>query len=252
MGFLLASKETFNRRQRRNRDAEWSAIAETLAARAPGKFLDVGCGTGYALLKARALGFDVAGVDPEGGTYGVHDAATDEISSKIIKGVAERLPFENETFDVVYSSHAIEHFDDARAGLAEIARVLRSSGIAALVVPTGTAALLRAVSLYLFMMHRRIGKFLLRERSAAGLRSVFLPPPHGSEAGHALEELKTFSVARWSALFGEFFAIERVVLPCLYPWPDFPQFFPLIKSKRFASSVAFICRRKDALNANRN
>lgn len=46
-------------------------------------------------------------------------------------GDARRLPFQNETFDEVYSSHCIEHVDwyDVEATIAEWARVLKPGGI---------------------------------------------------------------------------------------------------------------------------
>ncbi|GAC1400193.1 MAG: hypothetical protein NVSMB56_15260 [Pyrinomonadaceae bacterium] len=244
MGLLLASPETFNRRQKRNRVAEWRAVESFIASPVSGKFLDVGCGTGYALARAKQLGFEVVGIDPESGTYGVRDKATHEIRTRIVAGAAEKIPFADKTFQVVYSSHAIEHFNDQEAGLAEIARVLHPQGIAVLVVPTGTAAFIRTVSLYLFNTHRSIGKFLLKERTSDALKHIFLPPPHGSEAAFAHQEMRTFSIARWHALFAKYFMIESVVVPCLYPWPDFPQFFPLVKLKRFGSSVVFVCRTK--------
>ncbi len=46
-----------------------------------------------------------------------------------------RLPFQNESFDLVYASHVLEHVQEDRQALAEIRRVLRPSGIAILPVP---------------------------------------------------------------------------------------------------------------------
>lgn len=45
-----------------------------------------------------------------------------------------RLPFPNESYDVVYASHVLEHIKDDRQALSEIRRVLRPGGIAILPV----------------------------------------------------------------------------------------------------------------------
>jgi SAM-dependent methyltransferase len=45
------------------------------------------------------------------------------------------LPFNNETFDVVFASHVLEHVKDDEAALKEIARILTYRGIAILPVP---------------------------------------------------------------------------------------------------------------------
>ena len=239
----IADDETYNARQKRNRDAEWAAIEQILKPYSRGAFLDVGCGTGYVLEKAGRLGFKVVGVDPERGIYGVQDPSAAATAANVIKSVAERLPFKDATFSVVYSSHALEHFNDQNAGLAEMARVLDREGIAVIVVPTGTMALLLVSTLYLFGTHRSLGKFLLRDRSYSGLRRIFIPPPHGTEAKSAFREIKTFSIERWKRLISSHFLIKQVILPGLYPWPNYPQVFPMMRLKRFSSSVVFVCVR---------
>lgn len=46
-----------------------------------------------------------------------------------------QLPFDDRSYDFIYASHVLEHVDDDRRALAEIARVLRPGGIAILPVP---------------------------------------------------------------------------------------------------------------------
>lgn len=45
------------------------------------------------------------------------------------------LQFDDQSFDLVYASHVLEHIDDDRRALAEVRRVLRPGGIAILPVP---------------------------------------------------------------------------------------------------------------------
>ena len=44
------------------------------------------------------------------------------------EGVAERLPYPEESFDLVVSSTSFDHWEDQGAGLGQCARVLASSG----------------------------------------------------------------------------------------------------------------------------
>ena len=47
---------------------------------------------------------------------------------------AERLPFSDETFDVVYSYGVLHHSPDTRAAICEVCRVLRPGGIAKIMI----------------------------------------------------------------------------------------------------------------------
>ncbi len=240
----MTNAERFNRRQKRGRDAEWEAFVPFLAELAPGTFLDVGCGTGYAMVQGKGLGFEVFGVDPELSKFGVRDESVNAVADRMVTAAAERLPFENARFDLVYSSHAIEHFADPKAGVAEMARILRPKGRAVLMVPTGTMAAILVVSRWLFYTHRAIAKFIIRTRSLKGFLQIFLGEPHGTEASFAIGEVKKFSIKRWRTLIGDCFEVDEILLPCLYPWPDYPPLFPMMRLKRFSTSVVFICSKK--------
>lgn len=49
---------------------------------------------------------------------------------KIVVGSAEAMPFDNNSFDTVFSHTVFEHVDDVGSALKEVARVLRPDGIA--------------------------------------------------------------------------------------------------------------------------
>jgi ubiquinone/menaquinone biosynthesis C-methylase UbiE len=102
------------------------------AAADPRDLLDVGCGTG-ALLRSLAERLPgaatLAGVDPAPAM--LEQAATRlgaDHRARLAVGVAERLPFDDVSFDLVVSTVSFDHWVDQPAGLAEVARVLRPGG----------------------------------------------------------------------------------------------------------------------------
>ena len=47
----------------------------------------------------------------------------------------QRLPFEDESFDMIFCSHVLEHVPDDRLAMRELLRVLRPDGLATILVP---------------------------------------------------------------------------------------------------------------------
>jgi ubiquinone/menaquinone biosynthesis C-methylase UbiE len=108
------------------------ADSEVLAAAAPlvpESVLDVGCGTGRLLAQA-ALRWPEArlhGVDPAGEMIRV--AGEKVPRARLHVAGAERLPLPDRSIDLVLSTTAFGHWRDQAAGLREIARVLRRTGL---------------------------------------------------------------------------------------------------------------------------
>ncbi len=93
-------------------------------------FLDVGCGTGANLEMLAKFG-EAEGVD-------VSDDALEfcrRKGLKVHKGLAEELPFDDESFEVVTALDVVEHLDDDIAGLKEMYRVLKKGGKTLIFVP---------------------------------------------------------------------------------------------------------------------
>ncbi len=98
---------------------------------APRRILDVGCGTGYLLreLAARVpAAAELAGIDAAPAMIETARAAARDDRLRFSAGVAERLPFAAETFDLVVTTTSFDHWADQQAGLAECARVLTPGG----------------------------------------------------------------------------------------------------------------------------
>jgi SAM-dependent methyltransferase len=94
------------------------------------RILDVGCGTGANLEMLSAYG-EAEGVD-------VSDDALEFCRQKGLKaqkGLAEQLPFADETFDLTTALDVVEHLDDDVAGLREMYRVTKRGGYSLIFVP---------------------------------------------------------------------------------------------------------------------
>ena len=94
------------------------------------RILDVGCGTGANLEMLSQFGV-AEGVD-------VSDEALEFCRKKglaVRKGLAETLPFEDESFDMTTALDVVEHLDDDIAGLREMHRVTKCGGYSLIFVP---------------------------------------------------------------------------------------------------------------------
>lgn len=112
---------------------EWRAVRSLLAGRS-GSALDVGAGRGiasYALAKDR---FAVTALEPNPsalvGAAAIRGMAAESgVTISVCEEFSERLPFENDSFDVVFARAVLHHTSDLRSACAEFFRVLKPGGI---------------------------------------------------------------------------------------------------------------------------
>ncbi len=97
----------------------------------PRAILDVGCGTGRLLMAAEQTfpNARLEGVDAAVEMVR-HAQAVLPASSRITfrEATAERLPFQDAQFDLVFSTMTFHHWSNQRAGIAEVARILKPGG----------------------------------------------------------------------------------------------------------------------------
>jgi demethylmenaquinone methyltransferase/2-methoxy-6-polyprenyl-1,4-benzoquinol methylase len=90
------------------------------------KILDLAAGTGASSIKLRGAGADVVSCDFSVGMLRVGKRRYPELD--LIAGDALRLPFADDTFDVVTISWALRNVNDVTVALREMLRVTRSGG----------------------------------------------------------------------------------------------------------------------------
>lgn len=97
------------------------------------RVLDLGCGAGHVSFHVSPRAREVVAYDLSSEMLAVvaRTAAERGLGNIVTRqGVAEKLPFEDDTFDYVISRFSAHHWRDLDAGLREAARVLKPGGLA--------------------------------------------------------------------------------------------------------------------------
>jgi SAM-dependent methyltransferase len=200
------------------------------------RILDVGCGTGANLEMLAQFG-EAEGVD-------VSDDALEFCRRKgltVQKGLAETLPYADETFDITTALDVVEHLDDDIAGLKEMYRVTKSGGYSLIFVP----AFMWLWGVQDDISHHRIrytkqqivdrlkkGGFEV-ERATYANFTFFAPILAGRTlmklTGIRPESENNVNVSALNGVFGKLFSSERLLLKNF----DFP----------FGVSIVVVARR---------
>lgn len=148
-------------RARRALVAGWLARRRAEVGR-PLEILDIASAAGMSFRHFSAFG-RVRGIDLASETVRLCRSAGIE---GIVQGDAMRLPFRDESFDVVLSLDALEHLPDDAAGIAEMRRVARRDALLLVTVPACMA--LWSPHDVAFHHHRRYSRAELAAKLAAG------------------------------------------------------------------------------------
>lgn len=131
-----------------------------------GRLLEIGCGMGYvsALLSTAAdevYATDIAEEDDAKHAVGLRrtEAFLERLS---VRGVttksvnAERISFEDDSFDMVFSMFVVQHIPDRRGAAAEMARVLKPGGVAVHLVPSRTKLVYACFRYWVYLAERSV------------------------------------------------------------------------------------------------
>jgi ubiquinone/menaquinone biosynthesis C-methylase UbiE len=106
-------------------------LAMLLQPHGDAHLLDLGCGAGHASFAAAAAVKSVVSYDLSAQMLQVvSQAAADKGLTNIVvqQGLAESLPFDDHSFDIVISRYSAHHWHDVGQALREVKRVLRPGG----------------------------------------------------------------------------------------------------------------------------
>lgn len=127
------------------RAQEFIAIIEGLKVSKLGAVLDVGCGNGFYSSLWALLAERVIGIDEEEEALLQHSrgltrarALTSQLAPKPVEirhGCMQKIPLEDQSVDLLFSSWVLEHVMDVPAALKEACRVVKPGGIQVHVIP---------------------------------------------------------------------------------------------------------------------
>lgn len=89
------------------------------------KILDAGCGLGIFMDKFEELGAESFGIEVDERKV---EIAKQKYGEKVSLSPAEKLPFEDNFFDLVFSHETLEHVEDDTQSVKEAIRVLKPGG----------------------------------------------------------------------------------------------------------------------------
>jgi ubiquinone/menaquinone biosynthesis C-methylase UbiE len=107
------------------------AVVEWARLRPDMQVLDVGCGTGAAVIAAAPLLIEgaVVGIDPSPDFVRIASHRAHHLPNASFQiAAAEELPFASHRFDLAWSVHSTHHWHDLTGGFGEVRRVLRQGG----------------------------------------------------------------------------------------------------------------------------
>jgi len=108
-------------------------IIEFVFSVSPKNVLDVGCGNGDFLIKLRKAGFSgkLTGLEISSGMLegGIKQNSNENLGIDFIVGDAEKLPYEDNSFDVIIAKHMLYHLPNIQKGVDEMYRCLKKGGV---------------------------------------------------------------------------------------------------------------------------
>lgn len=218
--------------------------------------MDVGCGFGgRSVYYAEVCGAaSVQGVEVTDEVVDRCRRLAEELNSQasFTVGRAEALPFPDSSFDAVVSFDVLEHCDDPRLAVSEIARVLRPGGQTWNVFPTykGARSSHLAYMTDIPLLHRvfhpdtliNVANELL-EKDPSENKPGLQPSPSWTSLGHyTLPRLNGMTLKEARAIFTETpgLSCERfVVTPLVDPQLTWQQMKEAVGSSRIAAGVVF-------------
>jgi SAM-dependent methyltransferase len=114
------------------------AVVSALKNRPGEEVLDAGCGPGVTSLTLSQQGYKVTAIDTDPAKIEILRLLGLSLGRNLAAQIATvcDLPFRDASFDKVLCAEVLEHVEDDRRAVAELARVLRPGGVLVITVPS--------------------------------------------------------------------------------------------------------------------
>ncbi|MFH1514101.1 MAG: class I SAM-dependent methyltransferase [bacterium] len=196
-------------RIRQIRTDEFALVSLSFKGRIFNRALEIGCGDGTQSILLKEYCRELISTDID--SRDISPERLEEIN--FVPADAASLPFENDQFDLIYSSNVLEHIENIEEAIDEMNRVLKPDGIMIHVIPNTTWKFLQLVLWVPFRLKilaaklfgiksqtKSAGEFGSPKSEIETKSSRWCPPVHGVAESH-LEELMLFRVSHWKNLF---------------------------------------------------
>jgi SAM-dependent methyltransferase len=158
------------------------AVRQAVDGVGGGRLLDVACGTADQAGRFYEQGWQSWGLEPSPGMLRLARLRREQRGQSVIlvRGIAEELPFRDNSFDSVVCQGSLDHFARPRAFMAEVARVLKPDGQAVIALANFDS------------LSCRLGRSLYRFKKLLGIpvmggRAYWqIPPNHTFKGDHAI------------------------------------------------------------------
>jgi SAM-dependent methyltransferase len=190
------------------REYELSKVIPLMNAKSD--VLEIGAGMGSQSRTLSNMGFNVKAIDVQDSNY------LDEQVWPVIIYDGNRIPFDDDSFDIIFSSSVLEHISGLVSFQNEIKRALRPDGIVVHVLPNFPWRLWTSLTYYPYRIKQVIKHFLFKEKievpdkisqsagtgKLAGILRKIIPDRHG-ERGNIFSEHYLFSSVAWKRFFNK-------------------------------------------------
>jgi len=186
---------------------------------APGRMLDLGCGSGWFLREMRDKGWDVYGVEINSSAA---QLGRDQAGLKIHAGTLSQTNFPPSFFDYVRANHSFEHLTCPGETLREIGRIMRPGGRLLIGVPNVASLNARIFRQYWWYLGAPVHPFTYSVKTLSGFLEKYqfeiLKVEYNSDYSGILGSVQIWLNRENRRKSTEGAAINNPILKILFHW----------------------------------